>query len=355
MGDTVTTLQTLMAEKFSPIVSRSYHNEQILLMMLGKVTADEINQRGGKYPIQTLRQGSFQGGSESQSMPTAVNGEYKDWVPALKAIYSTGEFSGFAHWQTNILTAEGQANKLKIGGMLGEKIKSHTDEFGYFLDQTFFRDGKGKLADAIAARTTGVGGTVTVTPSTANWPVDEIPIGARVNFYTSAGTIHNATKAVSTVTAVNPTTGVVTFDEVASDCAVGDFMVWEGSWDFTERLGRSRAEPIDHVSGRRRNELSETQRATSTRRPQLWIFALSTASRPALVRSWVRSSRVTTISLLHIRRKLTPTETQATRSTPLSTVRTATTTRSTSAIRRFRSPVWTSTNRTVAANASCTA
>jgi hypothetical protein len=232
MGDTVTTLQTLMAEKFSPIVSRSYHNEQILLMMLGKVTADEINQRGGKYPIQTLRQGSFQGGSESQSMPTAVNGEYKDWVPALKAIYSTGEFSGFAHWQTNILTAEGQANKLKIGGMLGEKIKSHTDEFGYFLDQTFFRDGKGKLADAIAARTTGVGGTVTVTPSTANWPVDEIPIGARVNFYTSAGTIHNATKAVSTVTAVNPTTGVVTFDEVASDCAVGDFMVWEGSWDL---------------------------------------------------------------------------------------------------------------------------
>jgi hypothetical protein len=232
MGDTVSTLNSLMAEKFSPIVNRSFHNEQILLMMLEKVTADEINNRGGKYPVETLRQGSFQGGSESQSMPTAVNGEYKAWVPALKAVYSTGEFSGFTHLLTNILTVNSPANKLKIGGMLGEKIKSHTDQFGYFLDQTFFRDGKGKLADATAAVVTGALGTATVTPSTANWPVDEIPIGARVNFYNSSGTIHNTAAAVSTVTAVNPTTGVVTFDNVASNAVPGDFMVWEGSWDL---------------------------------------------------------------------------------------------------------------------------
>lgn len=232
MGDTVSTLNSLMGEKFSPIVNRSFHNEAILMMMFDKLTPEEINNRGGKYPVETLRQGSFQGGSENQSMPAAVNGEYKAWVPALKAAYSTGEFSGFAHWQTNAMTVNGRANKLKLGGMLGEKVAAHTDSFKYFLDQCCFRDGKGKLADAIAARTTGAAGTATVTPSTANWPVDEIPIGARVNFYSSAGVIHNTATAVSTVTAVNPTTGVVTFDSVPTDAAVGDFMVWEGSWDL---------------------------------------------------------------------------------------------------------------------------
>lgn len=223
-----------MAEKFSPNVNRSFHNEAILMMMFDKITPEEINNRGGKYPVETLRQGSFQGGTENQSMPTPVNGEYKAWVPSLKAAYSTGEFSGFAHWQTNALTANGRANKIKLGGMLGEKVAAHTESFKYFLDQCSFRDGKGKLADAISAVTTGAAGTATVAPSTttANWPVDEIPIGARVNFYTSAGAIHNTATAVSTVTAVNPTTGVVTFDAVPTNAAVGDFMVWEASWDL---------------------------------------------------------------------------------------------------------------------------
>ena len=118
--------------------------------------------------------------------------------------------------------------------MLGEKVASHLESFKFFLDQCCFRDGKGKLADAIAARTTGAAGTATVTPSTANWTVDDIPIGARVNFYDSAGTIHNQSGAdtESVVTAVNESTGVVTFDNVPTDAAVSDFMVWEGSWDL---------------------------------------------------------------------------------------------------------------------------
>jgi hypothetical protein len=221
-----------MGEKFSKNVERSFHSDRILLMMFDKITPDEINQRGGRLPVETLRQGSFQGGSENQSMPAAVNGEYKYWTPSLKAAYSTGEFSGFAHWQQNAVTVEGRANKLKLGGMLAEKVASHTDAFKFFLDQACFRDGKGKLADALAAVVTGAAGTATVTPGTANWSVDDIPIGARANFYTSAGAIHNTATAVSTVTAVNESTGVVTFDSVATNAAVSDFMVWEGSWDL---------------------------------------------------------------------------------------------------------------------------
>lgn len=232
MSETVTTLNALMGEKFSKNVVRSFHSDRILMMMFNKLSAEEINQRSGRLPVETRRQGSFQGGSENQAMPSAVNGEHLYWTPSLKAAYSTGGFSGFAHWQQNVMTVEGRANKLKLGGMLGEKVASHLDAFKFYLDQCCFRDGKGKLADAISARTTGAGGTATVTPGTANWPVDEIPIGARVNFYDAAGTIHNTATAVSTVTAVNESTGVVTFDAVPTDAAVSDFMVWEGSWDL---------------------------------------------------------------------------------------------------------------------------
>lgn len=232
MGDTVTTLNSLMAEKFSKNVIKSFHQDRILMMMFDKLTPEQINQRGGRLPVHTRRMGSFQGGSENQSMPTAVNGEYLYWTPALRAIYATGEFSGFAHWQTGIDDVNGRANKLRLGGMLGQKVADDTDSFKFFCDQASFRDGKGKLADAAATVVTGAAGTATVTPSTANWTVDDIPIGARVNFYTSAGVIHDNTDAVSTVTAVNEATGVVTFDAVASDAANADFMVWEGSWDL---------------------------------------------------------------------------------------------------------------------------
>ena len=67
MGDTITTLNALMGEKFSKNVIRSFANEPILMMMLDKLGAEEVNARGGRLPVETLRQGSFQGGSENQS------------------------------------------------------------------------------------------------------------------------------------------------------------------------------------------------------------------------------------------------------------------------------------------------
>lgn len=232
MGETVTTLNSLMAEKFVNNVKQSFHSEPILLTMLDKLDTEKMNQRGGRVPIRTRRSASFQGGSENQSMPAPVNGEYSYFTPALKAVYSTGEFSGFAHWQTGNNDVQGRANKLKLGGMLGQVVADELDDYKFHLDQAMFRDGKGKLADAITAITTGAAGTATVLPANANWTVDDIPVGTRVNFYSSAGVIHTTGASVSIVTAVNPTTGVVTFDSVPTNAVVGDFMVWEGSWDL---------------------------------------------------------------------------------------------------------------------------
>lgn len=232
MGATVTTLNALMGEKFSKQVIRSFDNEPILLNMLAALTPEEVNQRGGRMPVETRRQGSFQGGSENQSMPAPVEPEWLYWTPALKAVYSTGEFSGWAHWQTGINDVNGRANRLRLGGALGEKVASHLESFKFYLDQACFRDGKGKLADALTAVTVGAAGTATVAAATANWTVDDIPIGARVNFYSSAGVIRVTGASISIVTAVNAATGVVTFDTVPTNAAVGDFMVWEASWDL---------------------------------------------------------------------------------------------------------------------------
>lgn len=224
-----------MAEKFVPNVERSFDVEKSLLMRFKKVDAEDLTQRGGRVPIETLRQGSFQGGTESQEMPAAVVGERKYWAPSLKVVYSTGEFSGLAHLQSKgaaSLTVKGRETMLNVGNMLAEVVASHTDDFSWQLDRHAYRDGKGKVASAITAVTTGALGTATVTPSTANYPVDEIATGARLNFYSSAGVIHNTAASVSVVTAVDPSTGIVTFDSVPSNAVTGDFMVHEGSWDL---------------------------------------------------------------------------------------------------------------------------
>ena len=226
-----------MAEKFVPNVERTFDIEKTLLMRFQKINSEELTQRGGRVPVETMRQGSFQGGTESQEMPAAVVGEDKYWAPSLKVVYSTGEFSGLAHLQSKYagsLTVKGRETMLSVGNMLAEKVASHTDDFSWQLDRHSYRDGKGKLASAITAITTGAGGTFTVDPTSANYPVDEIAKGLRLNFYSSAGSIHNQSAAVpvTIVSSVNTTTGVVTCDTIPTDAVVGDFAVHEGSWDL---------------------------------------------------------------------------------------------------------------------------
>lgn len=227
----ISAVNSLMAEKFYRKVNQTFDSETILLMMLKKIEAEEINQRGGREPMRTRRSNSFIGGSESQTMPEPQPGTYEHFVPSLKLAYAAGGFSNLVMFQQNVDTIDAGRFK-QFTGMVAQQIQDETVDFQRNLDVCCWRDGKGKLTSAITAVTTGAGGTFTVNPATANYPVTEDLVGAQINFYTSAGTIHNTAAAVTTITAVNPTTGVCTCDTVPSNAAIGDFPVWVGSWDM---------------------------------------------------------------------------------------------------------------------------
>ena len=73
-------------------------------------------------------------------------------------------------------------------------------------------------------------GTFTIDPAASLNGSAHIPVGARVHFYTTAGVAHATGASVTTVTANNTTTGVVTCDSVPTDAVVGDIVVYENSY-----------------------------------------------------------------------------------------------------------------------------
>jgi hypothetical protein len=115
---------------------------------------------------------------------------------------------------------------LMLEGALKLNTKRDTLTFKKKLNQMCYDDGSNTLG-TVTAITTGALGTATLGGALG---ASRILVGARLNFYTTAGVIHITGIAVSTVTAVNPTTGVVTFDSVPTNAVVGDVVVWEGSF-----------------------------------------------------------------------------------------------------------------------------
>lgn len=227
----ISAMNALMREKFRSKVEQTFHSETILTMMLKKLTKEEVNERGGRKPIRLKRSNSFVGGTESLTLPEPNPGSYGYMVPSLRMAYAAGGFSNKVLWQQDIDTIEaGEFRGLK--GMVSQQLKDETQDFQFHLENCAFRDGKGKLASAVTAVVTGAAGTATVDPATANYPVSREMIGAKVNFYTSAGTIHDTGASVSTITDVDESTGVVTFDTVPTNAAIDDFLVWSGSWDL---------------------------------------------------------------------------------------------------------------------------
>lgn len=226
----VSAVNSLLREKYSNSVRSTFSTDLILMMMFQKLTREQINERGGRYAMRTRRSNSFVGGSENLVLPTPKPGEYKHFVPQLRSAYASGGFSNYMFWQQNVETISREEIR-NVKGMVAQQVSDETDDFKQHLEEICFRDGKGKIASAITAVVVGALGTATVDPATANYSVNEQMIGRTVNFYSSAGVIKVTGAATSTITAVNETTGVVTFDSVPTNAAIGDFMVWESSYD----------------------------------------------------------------------------------------------------------------------------
>jgi hypothetical protein len=219
-----------MRQTLNPKVQQAFENEPILLMLLeNALDAKKVNARGEDITVRTSPSPSFGALGESALLPVAGTPIYNKMNVLNKLHYAQGEVSGLA-WLMQDVDTIGKGRVRQAAGMLGELIEGETEDFKKKLNIFAYGTGNGALGSPITAVVTGAGGTATINPAASLNGSNQIPIGARVNFYTTAGVIHNTAAAVSTVTANNTTTGVVTFDSVPTNALVGDIIVYENSY-----------------------------------------------------------------------------------------------------------------------------
>jgi hypothetical protein len=225
-----TVLSNLMRQKLNPAVKQSFVNDPILLMLLDRAgDARKVNNKGEDITVRTSPSPSFGALGESALFPVAGSPDYSKMNVTNKLHYAQGEVSGLA-WLMQDVDAIGSGKVKQVAGMLGNLIEGETDDFKQKLNRFAYGTGNGALSSPITAITTGASGTFTVNPAASLNGVDHIPLGARLHFYTTGGVQHATGASVSTVTAVNYTTGVVTCDSVPTDAVVGDIPVYENSY-----------------------------------------------------------------------------------------------------------------------------
>lgn len=224
-----TALSNLMRQTLNPRVIESFHNEPILLTLIDNVESRKVNARGEDMTVRTAPSPSFGALGESALLPVAGSAVWQKFNITNKLHYAQGEISGLA-WLMQDVDTIGKGKVREVAGMLGYMIDKETEDFKRKLNQLAYGTGNGALSSPITAITPGAGGTFTVNPAASHNGANFIPLGARIQFYDAGGVQYAAGAAVSTVTAVNYATGVITCDTVPTNAAVGHFPVYENSY-----------------------------------------------------------------------------------------------------------------------------
>lgn len=220
MATGTTIANALMKQDLAPRVYRSFQDETILLSLLMDAPNTKINARGLDITAYTAPNPSFGSRPEGDYLPLPGSGAFARMNVKVTRQFQEEEITG------DIKDMDDVSN---IGGLLKPIIQYGTDAFKRKLNQQCYGDASGSLG-VVTARTTGAGGTATFDPATTPTGSRYIPVNARLHFYTTAGVAHATAASVSVVSANNTTTGVVTFDNVPTDAAVNDIVVYESSF-----------------------------------------------------------------------------------------------------------------------------
>ncbi len=220
MATGTTIANALMKQDLAPRVYRAFQDETVLLSILMDAQNVAINARGLDITAYTSPNPSFGSRTEGDYLPLPGSPGFAKMNVKITRQFQEEEVTGDIRDMDDIMN---------IGGLLKPIVQYGTDAFKRKLNQQCYGDGSGALG-VVTARTTGAAGTATFDPATTPTGSRYIPVGARLHFYTTAGVAHATGASVSIVTANNTTTGVVTFDNVPTDAAVNDIVVYESSF-----------------------------------------------------------------------------------------------------------------------------
>jgi hypothetical protein len=219
MATGTTIANALMRQDIAPRLYKSFPQEFVLWNIIQDAPSAQLNARGLDMSAVTGDNPSAGWRAEGDYLPVPGSAEYARMNVKITRFYSEEEVTGDLVDMQDV-----QA----IGNLLKTTVQRGTDAFKRKLNQACYGDTTGAIG-IVTARTTGAGGSFTCSPSTTPTGSRYIPKGARVQFFTTGLVAHATGAAVTTVTANNTTTGVCTCDNVPTDAAVNDIVVFEGS------------------------------------------------------------------------------------------------------------------------------
>jgi len=189
-----------------------------------KSTARNITQVGGlgvKFVAHVGRNTGIGARGEDEDLPEAGNQQYVSGETGLKSFYGSVRLTGQ-------VMAQASQNYQTFADVTSEEIERIRDDIAKDQNRQVFGDGTGTLAKVKTANT--VAGTTVALDD-----VKYLHIGMRVDILLAA-TLANATPTPAhtagyvTITAINKTTGVVTFDRnLAASVTVGSAVVRSNS------------------------------------------------------------------------------------------------------------------------------
>lgn len=217
---TTTTLNSWFIEYVQPETRKMFEEKHVLLDLLMDGRSHKNNPRAGGSRITAYVAPDASNASLDEGAYLPLPGAPTDVemrVP-IRRKWKTGAVTG------DVLDLQ---DSNTIGNLLSGTTKRMAQSFKKEINQQCYQLGDGAKG-IVSAVVTGAAGTATMNGDARG--ARQILVGARMNFYTAAGVAHVTGAAVSTVTAVNVATGVVTFDSVPTDAVAPDILTYEGSY-----------------------------------------------------------------------------------------------------------------------------
>jgi hypothetical protein len=220
MPATLTTVNAILKEIYEPKMREQLQNDAVALKRIERSSEGVVSDVGGKYvtfPLHTRRNSGIGARNELEALPTAGQQGYAAARIALRYLYGLVRLSG----QTMELADK---NYQAFASALEQEMSGLRSDLTKDLNRQVYGNGSGAIATV---------GTAAVTQNyidsqTAQWA----QLGMQVDIIDGA-TLGNPTPTVKAsnrqVTAINTTTGRITFDGAAVSTVVGDIMVRTGN------------------------------------------------------------------------------------------------------------------------------
>lgn len=222
MAVTVAIANSFFKEIVQPDMRKVFEERYPLLDILMQGKAQNTNPRAGgaritAYVSPNPSNGALDEGAYLPTEGSPVDVEMR--VPYVRK-WKTGGFTG----DTLDLDDDDV-----IAGIFRTYTRRDMVTFKKELNQQSYGDGSGSKGIVSAVTSTGAAGVLVINGDAR--ASRQLVVGGRMQFFTSGGTQHLTGASTSVITAINPATNAVTFDNVPTNAAVNDYVVYENSFN----------------------------------------------------------------------------------------------------------------------------